>query len=189
MKFQELKEDESLKLVEISQYFKMPPVDSNEQENPNIIQSKIIQTKVFTDGEIAKESEKISKNISEYHIGKKKYQYDVSLNNTYILNTKDVFFKNYSYVITYLLAKEMRSIGNVTGWFDIIKDVSIYLENLKDKKSLKKAKQAIKEIQNSINSVNYSSLFSMLFSQRKISNDFEINELTKNIYSLKTNNK
>ena len=182
MKFQELKEDEPLKLVEISEYFKMPPVDSNEQNNPNIIEYKIVQMKVFTDGEISKDGEKTSKNINEYYIGKKKYQCD-------ILNTKDVFFKNYSYVITYLLAKEMRSIGNVTGWFDIIKDVSIYLENLKDKKSLKKAKQAIKEIQNSINSVNYSSLFSMLFSQRKISNDFEINELTKNIYSLKTNNK
>ena len=77
------------------------------------------------------------------------------------------------------------TVGNVHGWFDVIKEVSIYLQNPKDKKSLKCAKQAIREIANHNNSVDYSSLFGMLFSQGKELQKFETEKISKNVYSLK----
>lgn len=111
---------------------------------------------------------------------KRKYQYYVDT-----LKTKNIYFKNHSYVITYLIANEFMTVGNVCGWFDIVKDVSIYLKNPKDKKALKCAKQAIREIENHSNSVDYSSLFGMLFSQEKGLHKFETEKISKNVYNLK----
>lgn len=80
---------------------------------------------------------------------------------------------------------------NVKGWFDVVKDISIYLENPKDKEALKTAKRLIKEIQNRSNSVDYSSLFTMLGSRNQKSENFEIINKSDNVYLLKkvNNNK
>ena len=101
------------------------------------------------------------------------------------LETKNIYFKNHSYVITYLLAKEFMVKGSVGGWFDIIKDVSIHIENKKDIKALREAKKVIKEINNLNSHTDYSSLFGMILSQPTKSERFETKEISKNIYTLK----
>lgn len=84
------------------------------------------------------------------------------------LETKNIYFKNHSYVITYLLAKEFIAVNNGGGWFDVIKDVSIHLENKNDKKALKETKRVIKEI------------WKLLFEQGEV-----LEEISSNIYTLK----
>ena len=77
------------------------------------------------------------------------------------------------------------TIVNTTGCFNVIKDVSIYLQNPKDRKALKCAKQVIKEIATQNNVIANSSLFGILFSQEEELQNFEIEKLSKNVYSLK----
>lgn len=182
MKIHQLKESESLELVEVSVHTKAPdlPTFGDKPKKTNISEFKQIQMKVFTDGEIFQESEEITKNIQEYYIGKNKYPYNVDT-----LKIKNICLRNYSYIITYLIAKEWTTVGNIGGWFDVIKDISVYLENPKDRKTLKRAKKVIKQIETYNNSINYSSLFSMLKSQEMENNSIEIEKLSKNVYTLK----
>ena len=178
MKFKELKEYEPLEVVEVTAHREIP--DHPDSRETRTLESKKIQMKIFTDGEIAKESEEVIQSIEEYYIGKRKYQYNVDT-----LKTKNIYFKNHSYVITYLISNEFGTVGNICGWFDVIKEVSIYLQNPKDKKALKCAKQAIREIANRNNSVNYSSIFEMLFSPGKDLKKFEEVEISKYVNGLK----
>ncbi len=184
MEIKELKENEPLKIVEVLLHIKRPDFSFKEGVNPELFEEKQIQMRVFTDGEIAGETKEISENINEYYIGNAKYKYKVDT-----LKTKNIFFKNHSYVITYLIANEWGEFGNVRGWFNIVKDVTIYLENPKDKKALKTAKEVIREIQKSNDSVDYSSLYKMAFSPRRGLEQFESKRISKNIYSLKRKNK
>ena len=180
MKFKELKEHEPLEVVEVTKHMVIPDFPGTKSLNRKVFEDKKIQMRIFTDGEIAEESEETTKSIDEYYIGKRKYQLAVDT-----LKTKNLYFKNHSYVITYLIAKEFRTVGSVSGWFDVVEDVSIYLKNPKDKTALKSAKGVIREIENHNKSVDYSSLFGMLFSQGKESPKFEPEEISKNVYSLK----
>lgn len=177
MKIQELKNDELLKIVEVSNHIKKPTIYPEETSNSVMVELKQIQMKIFTDGKIEKESEEIYRSIEEYYIGRKKYQYDVDT-----LKIKNILLKDYSFVIVYLIAREWITVGKITGWFDVIKDASIYLQDLKDKTALKKAKQVIKEIQNCNSRINYSSLFGILCSQENI---LELEKKSNNVFCLK----
>ncbi len=172
MKIKELKENEPVELIEVIRT--LYPTFDNSLEP---IKNKYVQTKIITDGEIVKEEE-ITKSINEYYIGRKKYD-DVDT-----LSTKNIYLKNYSYVIVYLLAKEKLYNGNMVGFFDIIKDVSIYLKNPKDKQALKEAKKVIKTIHKHNQNVDYSSIFNMLF-QSKDDINYKIEKISKNVYTLK----
>lgn len=180
MKLKELKENEPLNIIEVSKQYHYPSFIARGPKDSDTFEEKRIKMKVFTDGEIEKQTEETSQNINEYYIGKKKYNYDVD-----VLKTKNLYFKNHSYVITYLLAAEHMTIGNITGWFDIVKEVSVYLENIKDKKQLKEAKRVIKEINNLNRNTDYSSLFGMILSQPAKSERFETEEISRNVYTLK----
>lgn len=138
MKIQELKETCPLQVVEVLKHEEI-------QSQVPILEHKMIQTIVFTDGEIASESEESEENIEDYY--NDWYPYNVDT-----LKTKNLFFKNYSYIITYLIAKEWATAGRESGYFDIIKDISIYLENSKDKKALKN-ENVILKIQNKDRSI------------------------------------
>lgn len=72
----------------------------------------------------------------------------------------------------------------MVGFFDIIKDVSIYLKNPKDKQALKEAKKVIKTIHKHNQNVDYSSIFNMLF-QSKDDINYKIEKISKNVYTLK----
>ena len=139
MKIQELKENSPLQVVEVLEHEEVRP------ELPKI-EHKMIQTIVFTDGEIVSESDEIEENIEDYY--NELYPYKQYPYNVDTLKTKNLFFKNYSYIITFLIAREWATAGRATGYFDIIKDISIYLENSKDKNALKNAKNVILKVQN-----------------------------------------
>ena len=180
MKVQELKENESVKVVEVSKHVKCPTFYFDKGLISKKIGIKQIEMKVFTDGEVARESEKVSERIDEYYIGNEKYQHNVDT-----LNTKNVFFRNHSYVITYLIAKEWITVGNTAGWLDVIKDVKIYLANLKDKKALENVKEVISIIENNNYSVNFLPIFSMPFGEKSEDVNLEHEQITEEVYTLK----
>lgn len=182
MKIRELKENEPLKVTRVTYHFSAWPDPSTGKVDKDAkpIEDERIKTIVFTDGEIEKQTEETTQDINEFYIGKSKYQMTVDT-----LKTKNIYFKNHSYVITYLLAKEFMIKDNIGGWFDIIKDVSIHIENKKDIKALREAKKVIKEINNLNNHTDYSSLFAMALSQTDGLERLDINEISKNVYTLK----
>lgn len=147
-----------------------------------INEHKRVQMKIFTDGEIDRQSDVISQRIDKYYIGKKEYLMPVDT-----LKTKKVFFKNYSYIIIYLISSEFMTVGNITGWFDVINDVSIYMQNLKDRKALKEARDVIKAIEH-VNNDKFSSLYEMLFSCNRTSQIYEQEKIAQNVYSIKKYN-
>jgi len=177
MKIKELKDNEPLKVIEVSRCCKRSFNDPS--LNPVIDEWKRIQMRIYTDGEIASEDEEISQKINEYYIGRRKYPYDVNR-----LKTKNVYFKNHSYVITYTIAEQFMTVGNIHGWFDVVKDVSVYLENSKDRRALKTAKQVIRGIENFNKSVDYSSIFTMYLSPKPIER-FQSEKISKNVYCLR----
>lgn len=182
MKIKELKENEPLEVIEVTNHMEVPPVPGRaigRSYKKEILEEKKIQMRIFTDGEIEKQTKETSQNINEFYIGKSKYQYDVDT-----LKTKNIYFKNHSYVIVYIITNEFRVGGKIMGWFDVIDKVSVYLKNPKDKKALKSAKQVIREISYRNASVNYSSIPSMLVCKDRES-DFETKKITKDVYSFK----
>lgn len=102
MKIRELKENEPLKVTRVTYHFPAWPDPSTGKVDKDAkpIEDERIKTIIFTDGEIEKQNEEASQSIDEYYIGKSKYQMTVDT-----LETKNIYFKNHSYVITYLLAK------------------------------------------------------------------------------------
>lgn len=98
------------------------------------------------------------------------------------MKTKNIYFKNHSYVITYLILREFTKIGNVLGWFNIVKNIDIYLKNPMDKKSLKMANQVLKKLKIYINSDDYSSI-----KHQYLENQGFI-EVDENVYSLRPKN-
>ena len=175
MKIRELKENEPLKVIEVTKHLTVPTSPGKGNDETKVIEDKRIKTIIITDGEIEKQTEETSQSIDEFYIGKSKYQMTVDK-----LETKNIYFKNHSYVITYLLAKEFMVKGHVRGWFDVIKDVSIYLENGKDKKALREAKRFIKQINECNDYTNYLSSWGLQLPQ-----DEGLEKISKNAYTLK----
>ena len=177
MKIRELKENEPLKVTRVTYHFPAWPDPSTGKVDKDAkpIEDERIKTIIFTDGEIEKQTEEASQNIEEYYIGKSKYHMTIDTKKK-----KNIYFKNHSYVVTYLLAKEFRAIHNGGGWLDVIKDVSIHLENKNDKKALREAKRFIKQINECNDYTNYLSIWGLQLPQ-----DEELEKISKNAYTLK----
>lgn len=189
MKFIELKENEPLEIIEVTNHVtftKFPdPLTGKIVGQEEIIHTyPRIQMKVFTDGEIEIESKETIEKIDEYYLGKTKYKHDVDT-----LKTKNIYFKNHSFVIVYLISNEITTIGNTSGWFNVIKDVQVYLRNKKDKQALKNAKQALKTIHKINRSIDSSTIFGILFYQEEKQQKYVTEKIGKNIYSLKKRSK
>lgn len=184
MKIVELKENKPLEIIEVSNhiYFKGFPNPNNGklEGEPKVYEDKKIKMKVFTDGQIVKEDNQTSKSINEYYVGKSKYAYDVDT-----LTTKDIYFKDYSFIITYLLVNKPMQVGNIRGWFDVIEDVVVYVKDIKDKTAIKKAKNAICDIERKNRSVDFSNLFTFLLSQRNNNGRYESEKVLDNVYVLR----
>ncbi len=177
MRIRELKENEPLKVTRVTYHFPAWPDPSTGKidKDAKPIEDERIKTIIFTDGEIEKQTEEASQNIKEFYIGKSKYHMTVDT-----LETKNIYFKNHSYVITYLLAKEFRAVNNGGGWFDVIKNVSIHLENKNDKKALREAKRFIKQINECNDYTNYLSSWGLQLPEYE-----ELEKISKNAYTLK----
>ena len=177
MSFIELNEGKPLNVVEAILHSKAPTPGGPLKWSP--VEMTKIRTVIFTDGEIEKECDEKIEKTHDYYINGSKYNGKIDT-----VKTKNIYFKNHSYVITYLIAEEFRNTGRIAGSFDVIKDVSIYLNDVNDMSALREAKQVIKQIEKSNRSVDFPSLFSMCFGPRK-EIDIEPKKISKNIYTLK----
>lgn len=178
MKYQVLNVGEPIELIEVVNHEKVPDFFGN--RDLGTIENKRIYMEVFTDGTLISEIPLQERKIDKYTINGKDYGYSVDT-----LRIKKLYLKDYSYVITYLIAKEWTRVENIVGWFDIVKNVSVYVKEPKDKVGLKNAKQAIKEIKNHNNGINYSSLIAMLCSQGQKLEKFESETLLDNVHCLR----
>ena len=115
--------------------------------------NKKIYTEIFTDGDVIYEEPIEEIKTKKYYIGKRRYNNDINL-----LRIRKIHIEDYSYIVTYLIAKENKRICNIDGTFDIIKNISIYLDKPNNKTAIRKARDLISKIE-SINSQVYSSLF------------------------------
>lgn len=134
----ELKDNEPLEVITISHQLKMSTPLKNTDKK---LENKLIYTKVLTDGIVVKKDKKPKEKITEYYFDdNEKFN-----GNADFLRKKDLYFKNHSYVITYLIAKQT-SRDSSSGDVEIVKNISIYLKNRMDIKTLKKVKRIVKEI-------------------------------------------
>ena len=184
MKIRELKENESLEVIEVTMKPNNTDIFDSVLSDSDTGEYSRIKMRILTDGEIERQTEEISQDINEFYIGENKYQFDV---NT--LKTKKLYFKNYSYIITYLVSTDYRLFGTIPRKFDIVNDISIYLKNEKDKNALICAKQMIKDFVISNNNLDNFHLFAMALSQTDGTARLDINKISKNIYTLKKLNK
>lgn len=139
-----------------------------------------IETKIYTDGEIVEVEDTKEEPITEYYIGKKRYT-----NNLSKKKTTKFHLKNHTYAVVYTLAEEYLTVGNIRGFFKVVKDVKVYVHSRKDSKALRKAKITMKMIADRNRSVDYSSLFTMLFKRNEEPKRMEYEETTDNVYTLK----
>ena len=139
-----------------------------------------IETKIYTDGEIVEVEEAQVEPITEYYIGNKKYT-----NNLSKKKTTKLHLRNHTYAVVYTLAEEFLTVGNIAGFFKVVKEVKVYVHNKKDTKALRKAKITMKMIADRNRSVDYSSLFTMLFKRNEEPKRMEYEEIKDNIYVLK----
>lgn len=75
-------------------------------------------------------------------------------------------------------------VGNISGWFFVIKDITIYLKDLNDKKALKNAKQVIKDLYKLNSQQDYSSILTTINNQISGLSHFEIDNVNKNVLTL-----
>lgn len=179
MKFQQLTKEDPLEVMEISYHFKRPI--PRENGSYDVIERKKIQTFIFTDGELFREDEPVTEHIDQYFFGAEKYPHSVDT-----LQKKNMYFKNHRFVITYLVTEELQRIGKIYGWFHIIQDVSIYLENPNDKKSLKDAKRVIRQIHDRNLRIDYSSILGMISSSGRELQSFTTEKVSGNVYKIGT---
>ena len=130
MNIKELKEAEPVPVAEVSYHWYCY------EESEEVVQ---IKTGIVTDGEIEDIGERQEEQISEYFIGKKKYNYPVDT-----LKTENLYLKNHNYVVTYQSAREFRKTGSSIGWYCILKDISAYILDKYIKEVLKEVKKIIK---------------------------------------------
>lgn len=138
-----------------------------------------IETKIYTDGEIVEVSEPVIEPITEYYIGKERYT-----NNLSKKKTRTIQLKNHTYAVVYTLAEEYLTIGNIRGFFKVVKEVKVYVHSKKDLKAIKQARKTMNMIAEGNRSVDYSSLLTMLASPRA-PRTMEYEEQVDNVYILK----
>ncbi len=182
LKINELKINELIEVIEVTRHMIRPVGPGMVPEsNQKTFESTKIHMKIFTDGEVDSIGEEVSKSINEYYIGDEKYEYAVDT-----LKTKNLYLKNYTYVIVYLIANEYRHIGSISGLFDVTKDVQVYLNDVRDKKALHEVKKVICKLKDYNESIDYSSVFGFLLTSTlgKKDENFSIEEKTRNVYTL-----
>ena len=183
MKIRELKENEPLKITEAYYRSTMPEsLLHSLQIEPYEIVNKRVYEVIFTDGDIDRENPQKSENVDEYRINGKKYPYNINF-----LRSKDIYFRNYTYVIKITIAKKMDTINGISGWFDIVLETSINLHDRNDTKALKEAKRALEIVMKKNTRNHFSSALDLLFSHSKKEEYSKLREekIANNIYALK----
>ena len=154
-----------------------PPL-SEEDAKPVVTPEVKVDTKIYTDGEIIKVTESSKEPISEYFIGKIKYDRPVDT-----LIKRKAYIKNASFILVVTVAEDKIEIGaHGVGVFNVIKDTEIFLNNKKDKKALKKARETILAISGDS---HYESIFDILFRKNNINSDLDYEKENDSVYRLK----
>lgn len=169
MNIGELNYGDPLRLIEVSNHVNYRDQFMNLFE----VEHKRIYMKLYTDGEIYKESEETSERIDKYYIKDQKYDYVIDT-----LKSKDIYLRKHSFVIVLLIAKEFQKEGKYGGYYDVVKDVNVYLDNVNNKASLKNAKKALRKI----NYKNRPAIIQNIIADKNIEFEKQNNE---NIYKLK----
>lgn len=177
MKKIEFNQDGTLELIEVSIRKKTPKMFSFPETEYDDVK---VETKIYTDGDVVQIGESEEENISEYYIDGKKYTHQVDK-----LKRTKVYLENHSYAVVYTLGEEFVTVGRVSGWFKLVKDVQIYLKDKRDLTAMKKAKKTIEMIREHNSSVNYNSLLGMLLSNDNRPRKLEYEKYNKNVYTLK----
>ena len=96
---------------------------------------------VVTDGEIAEENIENVKDDGSFIAGERTYNVDYDT-----ITTRDVSFRSFSYVITFLIEERPLHNGRAFACKDCLFDETVYLADLNDKSAKEKAKTAIRTI-------------------------------------------
>ena len=86
MKIRELKENESLEVIEVTMKPNNTDIFDSVLSDSDTGEYSRIKMRILTDGEIERQTEEISQDINEFYIGENKYQFDISI---YLKNEKD----------------------------------------------------------------------------------------------------
>ena len=178
MKRTELKENEPIKVprgyVEYTRHF------MDEAHTPVHEKELRYYTMVFTDGTIASESEPILSSKEEKEFLAREYDCHV-----HYVETSDLVLKDYSYAVTYTIARIWTMTGPIIGWRNYKVGMNIYMKDPKDKETYRTIRKLIEDINLSNASVNYSSLWSYTFGERRGLEFFEPTEIGEKVYNLK----
>lgn len=177
MKKNEFSTDGAIELVEVSLRRRIPKMLCCPESEFDDVK---IETKIYTDGKVVSLGETKEENISEYFIDGTKYTHQVDK-----LKRTKVYLKDYSYAVVYTLGEEFLTVGNVSGFFKVIKDIKVYLRDTKDLSSIRRAKKTIQMVRDNNRSVNYDSLFNMLLSRNTSPKKMEYEKFNKNVFTLK----
>jgi len=168
----------TVELDKVLYHFEGFPPLSEEEPEPVVTPEVMVDTKIYTDGEIIRVVESSKEPISEYFIGKIKYDRPVDT-----LIKRKAYVKNASYILVVTVAEDKVRIGtHGVGFFDVIKDTEIFLNNKKDKKALKKARETLMAISGSS---HYDNIFAALFRKNSTSNDLDYEKANDSVYTLK----
>lgn len=180
-----LKDGEPLVIKKATFTYEVPRFDLSEEKIYST--DARIRTIVYTDGEIDydyKDSnpDKVEKCHDFYFSNGERYDHGI---DTVI--TKNLFLKDYTYAITYVIAEEWTRRGRICGWFSIIKEKNIYLKDKKDRKVLRVVKKAMNDISNQNSRIDYSSVFGNLMSSlsaKRGLDHFDEEDLERGIHRL-----
>lgn len=175
---EELKPGTPLSLVDCIKYSQVPNPPSKNCKD-QVIEFPVIESVLFTDGNIVNVTDEFVENINRFNIDDKKFK------EVDIKKTKYVYLSDYTYAVVYLIAKEWLTMKKCGGMFDVVKKVSIYLKDKHDKEVIEKVKEVIRINSNNSKRIDTSSVFSLAMSEaiEKIESCGE--EVHKGIYLVK----
>jgi hypothetical protein len=145
MKFKILKEGEPLVIKEATDVLDRPLHDPNNIWENNCNSKTRIYTEIYTDGEIDNDVKIEGKQTKEQC-----YDYYFDNGNKYnqsidTLLSKEVYFKNYSYIITYLISVEWETEGEYKNYIvHKEKERTIYIKDPSDRKALYEARKILR---------------------------------------------
>jgi hypothetical protein len=105
--------------------------------------------------------------------------------------TKRLQFKDYSFIITYELAREPFKINDTREMLTNVKDITVYLKNPKDRKVKRKVKAVIREIyrQNKrmAKEEQFLTLFQYVFAFNSYNNPYKFDKQSEDVYIVSKN--
>lgn len=111
-----------------------------EGHKPEVYKRTRMYQEVFTDGTIVKENDKETKSITQFSVEGRDY-------DATSLSTREVFLNDFNYIIVFTFVNEGMHVGNSMGFFDVLRDVNVYVNDLNDKKTLKALNKAIRSVE------------------------------------------